>query len=70
MPNNKVYTTGEVARKLGVHKNTIFYWLHTGKAKEPKRDNLFNGRIWTEKDLQELKGLKRVRKVCFLSKLC
>lgn len=53
--SDKVYTTGDVAKMLGVHKNTIFYWLKTGKTKEPKRDKLFNGRIWTEGDLEELR---------------
>ncbi len=56
--SDKVYTTGEVAKLLGVHKNTIFYWLKTGKTREPKRDRLFNGRIWTEEDLQNLKKVK------------
>jgi DNA-binding transcriptional MerR regulator len=57
MSNGKVYTTLQVARELGVHKNTVFYWLKTGKVKEPKRDSLFNGRIWTESDLIELKNM-------------
>ena len=53
--DNKVYTTAQIANMIGVHKNTVFYWLKTGKVKEPKRDSLFNGRIWTESDLMELK---------------
>ena len=52
--NKKVYTTAQVAKIIGVHKNTIFYWLKTGKVKEPKRDSLFNGRIWKEKDIGKL----------------
>jgi DNA-binding transcriptional MerR regulator len=52
--DEKIYTTAQVAKVIGVHKNTVFYWLKTGKVKEPKRDALFNGRIWTEKDLEEL----------------
>jgi len=55
----KVYTTAQVAKILGVHKNTIFYWLKTGKVKEPKRDTLFNGRIWTNSDLKSLKNITR-----------
>ncbi|MBP7055677.1 MAG: MerR family transcriptional regulator [Candidatus Omnitrophica bacterium] len=57
--NGKVYTTVQVARKLGVHKNTVFYWLKTGKVKEPMRDSLFNGRIWTEEDLTELTNMRQ-----------
>lgn len=56
---DKKYTTGQVAKLVGVHKNTILYWLNTGKIKEPTRDTLFNGRIWGEKDISELKKLKR-----------
>ena len=52
------YTTGQVAKILKVHKNTILYWLKTGKAKEPKRDSLFNGRIWTKEEIKKLKILK------------
>lgn len=55
----KTYTTGQVAKILGVHKNTIFYWLNTGKIKEPTRDKLFNGRIWLKEDLDELKEIKK-----------
>ncbi len=62
----KAYTTAQVARMLGVHKNTVFYWLKTGKVKEPKRDSLFNGRIWTEEDLAEIKKpqVKPIHKHC------
>lgn len=51
----KAYTTSQVAKIIGVHKNTVFYWLKTGKVKEPKRDTLFKGRIWTESDLVKVK---------------
>lgn len=56
---DKVYTTGEVAKVLGVHKNTVFYWLRTGKVREPKRDQVFNGRIWTGKELERLERMKK-----------
>ena len=55
--SNKVYTTGQIAKILGVHKNTVFYWLRTGKIKEPKRDKIFNGRIWTSADLKKIKRI-------------
>jgi len=55
----KVYKTAQVAKILGVHKNTVFYWLKTGKVKEPKRDAIFNGRLWTETDLKRLKKVKK-----------
>lgn len=59
---DKQYTTGQVAKLLGVHKNTILYWLHTGKAAEPTRDPLFNGRIWTETDISSLKKFKQEKR--------
>lgn len=58
MSGEKVYTTGQVAKILGVHKNTVFYWLRTGKVKEPKRDSIFNGRIWTTEEVKKLKEIK------------
>ena len=58
MMGKKVHTTTQVAKLCGVHKNTIFYWLKTGKVKEPKRDTLFNGRIWSEADLKRLKEVQ------------
>lgn len=57
--SEKAYTTAQVAKIMGVHKNTLFYWLKTGKAKEPKRDNLFNFRVWTDEDLVELEKISR-----------
>lgn len=54
----KIYTTAQIAKKIGVHKNTIFYWLKMGKIKEPKRDPVFNARLWTEDDLENLSKIK------------
>ena len=59
---SKQYTTGQVAKLLGVHKNTILYWLNTGKVREPARDPLFNGRIWTEVNLSSLRKFKQEKK--------
>ena len=57
MGTKRAYTTAQVAKILGVHKNTVFYWLKTGKAKEPKRDPVFNGRLWTVQDLRKLQNV-------------
>ncbi|MBI4335601.1 MAG: MerR family transcriptional regulator, partial [Candidatus Omnitrophica bacterium] len=54
-----IYTTGQIAKRLKVHKNTILYWLRTKKIKEPKRDKIFDGRIWTEKDVIKLTAIKK-----------
>jgi len=57
---NKRYTSGQVAKLLGVHKHTIFYWEKTGKIK-PRRDNLMNYRYFTFDDLKKMKNLKTKR---------
>lgn len=57
---NKRYTSGQVAKLLGVHKHTIFYWEKTGKIK-PHRDNLMNYRYFTFDDLKKMRNLKTRR---------
>ena len=55
----KHYTIGQLAKELGVCKNTIFYWLNTGKIKKPKREEISGFRYWTAKeviDIQKLRG--------------
>jgi DNA-binding transcriptional MerR regulator len=54
----KHYTTGQLAKKLGVCKNTIFYWLNTGKIEEPKREEISGFRYWTEKEVRNIQKLR------------
>ena len=51
----KHYTTGRLAEKLGVCKNTIFYWLKTGKIKEPTREKISGFRYWSEEEVDNIK---------------
>lgn len=51
----KHYTTGQLAKALGVCKNTIFYWLKTDKIKEPNREKISGFRYWTEDELIDIR---------------
>lgn len=53
-------TTIEVAREIGVSKNTLFNWLRSGKLKEPKSLSVGGTtvRIWSESDLARAKAFK------------
>ena len=53
----KHYLAGEVAKILGVHRNTLFNWIKSGKIK-PRRDKLSGYYYWTKKEVAELKKMK------------
>ena len=59
----KTYSTGEVAKLLGIHKNTLLRWLYRGAIPEPKRGKFVgrNFRIWTESDLRRASRYKELR---------
>jgi predicted site-specific integrase-resolvase len=54
------YSTAEVARLIGVSKNTLLRWLYAGKFSEPRHHT--NGgqdvRIWSERDLARARKYK------------
>jgi hypothetical protein len=56
----KIYSTGEVARELGIHKTTLLRWLYSGKLKEPRRIEQpgVDYRLWSEKDLERVRRYK------------
>jgi DNA-binding transcriptional MerR regulator len=54
------YSTAEVAREIGVSKNTVLRWLATGKLREPKRET-FGGvesRVWSAADLERARAFR------------
>jgi transposase-like protein len=54
------YSTAEVAKALGVSKNTLLRWLYAGKLAEPKHE-IFGGvdsRVWSAADLARAKAFK------------
>lgn len=51
----KFYTTGEVARAIGVSRQTLQTWMAEGKVKAPKM--IGTTRIWSESQLEELRRI-------------
>ena len=53
-------STIQVARLIGVHKNTLLQWLYSGKIPEPKHQG--NGgqdiRIWRDRDIERVRKYK------------
>ena len=57
----KTYSTVQVARTIGVNKQTLLRWLWAGKIPEPRRGT-YGGqdvRIWTDRDLQRARQFKQ-----------
>jgi DNA-binding transcriptional MerR regulator len=50
--DKKVYNIPETAKKLGVHEQTIRYWIRKGWVK-PKRDYR-NYPVFTDKDIKDI----------------
>jgi hypothetical protein len=48
------YSTGQVARQIGVDKKTLLRWLYSGKLAEPKIITAPGAtiRVWSEADLK------------------
>jgi hypothetical protein len=59
----KIYSTGEVARELGIHKTTLLRWLYSGSLKEPRRVEQpgVDYRLWRERDLERARQYKEQR---------
>jgi len=51
------YRTSEVYRLLGISRSTLFRWLKEGVAAEPRCRDRRGWRLFTEKEVQELKNL-------------
>ena len=55
-----IYSTGEIAEKVGIHKITLLRWLYAGEIPEPR---LAPGpgqklRLWSDRDLARVKKHK------------
>lgn len=57
-------STAQVARILGVRKNTLLRWLHEGRLGEPRRVRVNRQwwRVWKKEDIQRAKDLKATMK--------
>jgi excisionase family DNA binding protein len=58
------YTTAQVAKAVGVSKNTLLKWLYAGVLREPKRARVagVKWRIWSESDVERARKLKGTMK--------
>jgi len=56
----RYYTMNDVIKMTGISKNTIIRWEQSGRI-QVRRDPLFNFRIWTAGEIEDLKKL-RIRK--------
>ena len=58
------YSTAQVAKMVGVSKNTLLRWLYGGQLKEPRRTQVAgrSWRIWVESDIQRARELKATMK--------
>jgi len=54
--DKKVYNVPQTAEKLGVHEQTVRYWMKKGWIK-PKRDYR-NYPVFTDKDIEKIKEWK------------
>ena len=48
----KLYTTGQAAKAIGVSRQTLQTWIAEGRIKVPK---LGNNRLWSQSQVNELK---------------
>lgn len=53
----KRYLTKEVAKILGISKQTLFNWERASKIPKARRDPMNNYRYYTQKDLIKLKKI-------------
>lgn len=58
------YTTAQVAKIIGVSKNTLLQWLYTGVLTEPKRSAVggIQWRIWSASDIERARKVKATMK--------
>lgn len=58
------YSTAQVAKIVGVSKNTILRWLYEGTLREPNRSNVGGARwrVWTEADVERARRVKATMK--------
>jgi excisionase family DNA binding protein len=57
---DKFYTTGQAAKAIGVSRQTLQTWIADGKIDAPKL--LGTTRVWTEKQVDELKRQRKGNK--------
>jgi len=54
---DKLYTTGEAAKTIGVSRQTLQTWIAEGKVTPPRM--IGNTRVWSRKQVDELKRRRK-----------
>lgn len=54
----KLYTTGEAAKIIGVSRQTLQTWIANGTVAAPKL--IGNTRVWSQKQVDELKRKRKM----------
>jgi DNA-binding transcriptional MerR regulator len=56
----RTYTTTQAAKKAGITRQTLHFWVSSGlvKAPAPVKIGQRAFRLWTERDVQRLKEFK------------
>lgn len=55
----KLYTTAEAARRVGVSRQTVQAWIAMGKIKGPELILPVHIRLWSKEDIAQLKKVER-----------
>jgi predicted site-specific integrase-resolvase len=55
----KLYTTAEAARRVGVSRQTVQAWIAAGKIKGPELILPVHIRLWSKEDIAQLKKVER-----------
>jgi predicted site-specific integrase-resolvase len=57
-----IYSTANVAKMVGVSKNTLLNWLYKGKIPEPRRrvEGGIDVRLWNDRDVNRVKKYKQL----------
>lgn len=58
------YSTAQVAKVVGVSKNTLLRWLYDGTLREPKRSKVGGviWRVWSKEDVERARRVKATMK--------
>jgi excisionase family DNA binding protein len=54
------YSTAQVAKLVGVSKNTLLRWLYDGILREPRRTPVGGAawRVWSQEDIERARRVK------------
>ena len=58
--DEKTYSTGEVAEKVGISRQTLFTWIEKGQVVAPKPIAVGKTsiRLWTKTDIERVQKFK------------